>query len=341
MKIFNKKSKSPKQKPKSKSPLKRLARYLSKSRSPPKRPAKPPKGKSPPKRPPRYLYKSRSPLKRPPPHLPKPYSPKPKGMQCKVDTLPKKTIYVVYTTETVPDHMMYESNTFTEDVVGIFTEKSDAVKVTKCINNLYKDESELYNWFRNKYRLIGYKFGEVLPDGIDNASDGGGNNNVYIVYNEYETGHLRDLYKFYSTFRSYKDKILPYYVERLIGVADTLEKAKHIKAEYISEFEQGQFNINPKARIEIQKFCTNELKPFKFFKDYNRYIHEKGAKTYLQDVKQYAQKQKMKGALEDIKFLKDAPPSKMLPKGGIGYREMISDPDFVKRWAPWDPKFKK
>jgi hypothetical protein len=39
-------------------------------------------------------------------------------------------------------------------------------------------------------------------------------------------------------------------------------------------------------------------------------------------------------------LLKYAPPSKVLPKGGTEYRQLTDDPEFRKRWALWDDKFK-
>ena len=43
---------------------------------------------------------------------------------------------------------------------------------------------------------------------------------------------------------------------------------------------------------------------------------------------------------ENIDLIKHAPPSRVLPKGGIEYQELINDPEFRKRWAPWDKKFR-
>ena len=77
----------------------------------------------------------------------------------------------------------------------------------------------------------------------------------------------------------------------------------------------------------------NDVMPTMNLDDYDLEKHKQHLKTIATELVKYPHSKKMMDTFDDIKAIKYAPPSKILPKGSADYQEMVNDPEFKKRWA--------
>lgn len=100
---------------------------------------------------------------------------------------------------------------------------------------------------------------------------------------------------------------------------------------------QPVFNLNMVKRLvseHLQNYATGKIYVSKDVLIFIWKIIEK-----IIDTERTAHALK-RNVNKNINSMLLAPPSKVLPKGGIGYREMINDPGFKERWKTYDSSFK-
>ena len=98
--------------------------------------------------------------------------------------------------------------------------------------------------------------------------------------------------------------------------------------------------IKPDPQIHVKRYRTNDVIPTMNLDDYDLEKHKQNLKIITTELQKHAHTKKMKDALDDIEAIQYAPPSKVLPKGSVEYREIMADPSFKKRWTPYDKSIK-
>lgn len=197
--------------------------------------------------------------------------------------------------------LYYRPNMPKVDCAGIFTNKQDAKKIANCINNIFRHIKDPIYKLETEYQTD-----EIQCD----------NKLVYAVIGKY----------------SIKNKLYLNRVKReeIGGVTKSLKKANQL----LKELE----NYNNHKYL-VKEYYLNDVMPTVDFEDYDLEKHQDNMKIITDELQKYPQRKKMRDVLENIELLKHAPPSRVLPKGGIEYREMVNDPEFRQRWSKYDKKF--
>lgn len=215
----------------------------------------------------------------------------------KICQLGKQNNKVVYIVYSLTTHHHYiEGFKEIDDYAGFFTSRDDAEKVAECLNNIFLNVKDPVD----KYRIIDkYRVSTIHTEDTHKT--------LYRV---------RALYKL-ITF------IPPEKQEYIMGITESFQEARKL------QYNSGYHN-------KIKRYYLNDVMPTMNISDYDIDLHKENMKIITHELQKYPQKQKIKQALEELKY---APPSNLLPKGGIKYQEMINDPDFKKRWSKYDKKF--
>lgn len=257
----------------------------------------------------------------------------PRNQVCKVDK-DGPVIYLLYVklTNYLPISEKENDGLSKYDYAGVFETRQDAVYIADCLNKLFS-WSHIYD---EKYKF-------ASPYWIKKV------NGYYVVEGYYHMiGDIRR--KEFMTEKlvgivSDKNRLQQnkeYWMSRLFTTFTTKPPLpKPLGQKFIkSASPKNTFKLYIDPQIHVVRYKLNDVMPTMNLDDYSVENHKKNFNIIKSELLKYPQQQKMKQVLEDIDLIKTAPPSKLLPKGGYDYQEMVNDPEFRKRWAPWDKTFK-
>lgn len=230
-----------------------------------------------------------------------------KQLNCK-NTVPKenRTIWDSH------DYYFAPRRFLKEDYAGIFTTKKDAEQVAQCLNNIFLNVKD------PNYKLYEYR---VYGINLDENND----KKLYMIIGTWEQ------------IRKLPLEELKYDV--LVGITSTYKNACDVKKQDERQFGTfGAFDPYFNYKRGIKRYYLNDVMPTMNLDDYDVEKHKERMKIITDELVKYPQKKKMKDVLENIELLKHAPPSRVLPKGGLEYQKMVNDPEFRKRWAKYDKK---
>ena len=233
---------------------------------------------------------------------------RPSKKLCQIHHQNKNFVYLVYTT-------VQEIIEEKKDFAGLFTSREDAEKIAKCLNKIFKNINDPMYKLDSEYNVQLYVNGHndgYFPVHFDNVPG----KRLYSVQGYYYTK------KHYSGI-----------IEVIQSIVNTLEEARKQKKEIEEDIGTG-------TKVHIKKYYLNDVMPTMNLDDYDIEKHKENMKIITDELQKYPQRKKMKDVLENIELLKYAPPSRVLPKGGLEYQEMVNDPEFRKRWSKYDKKFK-
>lgn len=258
-------------------------------------------------------------------HTPEKYLPKskiksPRNQVCKINKNDGPIIYLVYVklTNILPITKKDNDGLSKYDLAGVFQTWKDAHYVADCLNKIFS----WYHVYDDKYKLASQYF-------VRRSSD-----NYYMVQGYYQmignikrkkftTDQLMAIVTDVNKLQSVKDEVLSYIKD---------EGNRYLRS--VSSKNTSKIHLIP--YVHVMRYKLNDVMPTMELDDYSIQDHKKHLEIIKDELQKYPQRKKMKSVLEDVDLMKHAPPSRVLPKGGIDYRELTNDPEFKKRWAPWD-----
>jgi hypothetical protein len=130
--------------------------------------------------------------------------------------------------------------------------------------------------------------------------------------------------------------------EVVIDITYDIDTLNQIR-EHFYNHQSGTYlaNVSPSVRaqlhqdpqLHVKRYRMNDIMPTMNLDDYDLKKHKQQLKTITTELAKHFHSKKIKDALEDIRAIQNAPPSRVLPNGSLEYRELISDPAFIKRWG--------
>lgn len=274
-----------------------------------------------------YLKQLKQKFKKTPPQ-PRSQLP-PSKKVCQISNQNKKAVYIVYKTVTTLSPAVKPHRFYKRDYAGIFTSREHANKIAACLNNIFLNVKDPTYYLATKYKITDVDSGyevtgfyynkkelvQPVEDVIITVTS-----SLKGARNELEASRLE-----YERDRVFKNTLHP------DGSIRTTRAILHNNGAGMYDF---------KIDFHMIKYYLNDVMPTMNLNDYDLDKHQQRMKIITDELVKYPQRKKMVNVLENIDLLKHAPPSKVLPKGGLEYREMVNDPEFRKRWAKYDDKFK-
>lgn len=225
----------------------------------------------------------------------------PSRKTCQVNKQSKEYIYIVYITSVYEDTEESEY-VYLSDYAGFFKSKDDAVQVAKCLNNIYSN----------------------IHDPI------------YKLYKPYDVLRNTIYYSVSATYTNRKiTKPKQWVTDELMEITPSLSQARNIYNELHTEYADDK-----STTVHMTRYYLNDIMPTMHLRDYDAGKHKEHMEIIMNELPKHIHGKKMADALYNIDLLKWAPPSKVLPKGGLGYRKLVNDPEFKKRWSKYDKSIK-
>ena len=250
----------------------------------------------------------------------------PRHVICKVNSEVNDLIYIVYIkfTNTMPLKFGDPKRGLVkEDCAGVFSTRQYAQDVADCLNKIFS----LNRYYDNRYQLV-RPYSVIV---------GSAHRIYYLVVATYIIrGYIRPN---------------EYTREIVVNVAENKTTLNRMKENYrnfgpmnfrnfsfpsIDEYPadvRSKIRLDPPLpQVNVKRYRLNDVMPTMNLDDYDLTNHKRQLKTITTELAKHLHSKKIKDALEDIRAIQNAPPSRVLPNGSLEYRELISDPAFIKRW---------
>ena len=248
---------------------------------------------------------------------------------CKVDDKNSNDVYILYLKMINYDNVSKKASVIKNDYAGIFSSKSDAEKVAKCLNNIISKMSDSVYKPKTLYKV--YK----IPIGYDEL----------LSLHDSKYQHLyeileRDVYVYVvmNTFTNVQSvKAHKWSSDLLFGVASTNDDVNGLKAKFnriipfLKQFlpPSGYNALESDYNIYIKRYKMNDVMPTMNLEDYDVYKHKENMKIITNELHKHFHSKQMKDLINELEY---APPTKPLKTGGRHYQEYTNDPEFNKRW---------
>lgn len=245
-------------------------------------------------------------------------SPLPRNVICKIDR-PNDTdiIYIIYVklTNILPIKCSRDHGLRKDDCAGIFSNREYAKHISECLNKIISIRDDRYK-LHVHYHVIPHKTGDKQTK-------------YHVMGTYYTTGDIKK--------NEYTNEII-------IGTATNKAELDNIK-NYASGRNYNTYiqypSVLPKIyqepQIHVKRYRMNDVMPTMNLDDYDLDNHKKHLKIITNELAKHHHTRDMKAIINELEY---APPSTALKRGGKHYQDLVSDPEFIKRWSSYDQSIK-
>ncbi len=96
--------------------------------------------------------------------------------------------------------------------------------------------------------------------------------------------------------------------------------------------------LHQDPQIHVKRYRMNDVMPTMRLDDYDLKKHREQLKIISDELQKYPHKKTMDRVINDLEY---SFPTRALKTGGKQYQDLVNDPEFRKRWAPFDPKYRE